>query len=71
MFPDFPSDQEDGMHQGEALAVAYSLEQTKFFTLGCDNLIVGVDHKPLTKILVDLTLDERVDTRLFHLKQRT
>ena len=57
--------------EGEALAVAWSLEQTRFFTLGCNELIVVVDHKPLTKILGDRTLDEIVNTRLFRLKQRT
>jgi len=39
--------------EGEALAVAWSLEQTRFFTMGCDNLLVVVDHKPLVKILGD------------------
>ena len=57
--------------EGEALAVAWSLEHSKYFTLGCDDLIVIVDHKPLTKILGDRTLDEIPNTRLFRLKQRT
>ena len=57
--------------EGEALAVAWSLEQTKFFTLGCDNLIVATDHKPLVKLFGDRTLDEISNTRLFRLKQRT
>merc|ERR1712157_591028 len=29
---------------GEALSVAWSLEQTRYFTMGCDDLIVVVDH---------------------------
>ena len=33
--------------EGEALAIAWSLEQTKYFTQGCDNLLVVTDHKPL------------------------
>lgn len=53
------------------LAVAWSLEQTKYFTQGCDNLLVVTDHKPLTKLLGDRTLDEIYNTRLFRLKQRT
>ena len=57
--------------EGEALAVAWGLEQTKYFTMGCDNLIVVVDHKPLTKVLGDRTLDEIPNPRLFSLKQRT
>ena len=57
--------------EGEALAVAWALEQTKFFTLGCDNLTVVVDHKPLTKVLGDRTLDEIPNPMLFRIKQRT
>ena len=33
--------------EGECLGVQWSLEDTKYFTLGCDVLIVVVDHKPL------------------------
>ena len=57
--------------EGEALAIAWGLEQTKYFTQGCDNLIVVTDHKPLKKIFGDRTLDEISNTRLFQLKQRT
>ena len=57
--------------EGEALAVAWALEHSRFFTLGCDNLVVVTDHKPLTKILGDRTLDEIHNPRLFRLKQRT
>ena len=57
--------------EGEALAVAWGLEQTKYFTEGCDNLLVITDHKPLVKVLGDRTLDEIHNTRLFRLKQRT
>ena len=57
--------------EGEALAVAWALGQTRFFTMGCDDLTVVTDHKPLIKILGDRRLDEIVNTRLFRLKQRT
>ena len=57
--------------EGEALAVAWALEQTRFFTQGCDDLLVVTDHKPLVKLLGDRTLDEIQNTRLFRLKQRT
>ena len=57
--------------EGEALAVAWSLEHTRYFTLGCDDLVVVTDHKPLIKLLGDRTLDEIRNTRLFRLKQRT
>ena len=57
--------------EGEALAVAWGLEQTRYFTQGCDNLVVVTDHKPLVKIFDDRTLDEISNSRLFRLKQRT
>eukprot|EP00794_Sanderia_malayensis_P000860 gene860-152_t len=57
--------------EGEALAVAWGLEQTRYFTQGCDNLVVVTDHKPLVKVFGDRTLDEISNTRLFRLKQRT
>ena len=57
--------------EGEALAVAWSLEQTRFFTMGCNDLLVIVDHKPLTKMLGDRRLDEIDNPRLFRLKRRT
>ena len=57
--------------EGEALAVAWSLEQTRFFTHGCDDLLIVTDHRPLVKIFGDRTLDEIANTRLFRLKQRT
>ena len=57
--------------EGEALAVAWGLEQTRFFTQGCDDLLVVTDHRPLVKIFGDRTLDKIAKTRLFRLKQRT
>ena len=57
--------------EGEALAVAWSLEQTRFFTMGCNDLLMIVDHKPLTKIFGDRRLDEICNPRLFRLKRRT
>ena len=36
--------------EGEALAVKWGLEDTRFFTYGCNKLVVQTDHKPLLKI---------------------
>ena len=44
--------------EGEALAVADALDKACFFVLGCTNLIIAVDHKPLLKIFGDRSLDE-------------
>ena len=59
------------MQEDESLGIAWGLEQTKYFTLGCDDLLIVTDHKPLVKIFGDRTLDEIPNSRLFRLKQRT
>ena len=33
--------------EGEALAVVYALQKTKYFVLGCKQLIIATDHRPL------------------------
>ena len=57
--------------EGEALAAAWALEQTKYFTMGCKNLVLVTDHKPLVQILSDKALDQISNPRIFRLKQRT
>ncbi len=44
--------------EGEALAVLWGLEQTKYFTRSCSSLTVAVDHLPLAKLLGSRTLQE-------------
>jgi len=65
------AEQRNAAIEGEALAVAWGLEQTRYFTEGCDDLVVVTDHKPLVKIFGDRTLDEISNSSLFRLKQRT
>jgi hypothetical protein len=57
--------------EGEALAIAWSIEQTRYFTEGCNDLVVVTDHKPLVNIFGDRTLEEISNSRLFRLKQKT
>ena len=57
--------------EGEALAIAYALEKCKMFTLGCNDLTVATDHKPLIKILGDCSLDNIKNPRLFSRKEKT
>ena len=57
--------------EGEALVIAWALEQTKYFTQGCDNLTVTTDHKPLVGLFGSKSLDQITNPRLFSLKQRT
>ena len=57
--------------EGKALAVVWVLDQTWFFTMGCNALLVIVDHRPLTTIFGDRRLDEIDNPGLFCLKRRT
>ena len=57
--------------EGEALAVADALDKARYFVLGCANLIVAVDHKPLLKLLADRALDDIPNPRLRNLKEKT
>ena len=57
--------------EGECLGVAWSLKKAKYFVLGCENLVVAVDHKPLLGVLGDKSLDDIDNTRLANLKEKT
>ena len=58
--------------EGEALAVADTLDKARHFVLGCRNLTIAVDHKPLLKIFGDRSLEHISNTRLLrNLKERT
>lgn len=57
--------------EGECLAVAWSLEKARMFTLGCKDLLVSTDHKPLIAILGDRALEEISNGRLLRLKEKT
>ena len=57
--------------EGEALAVAWSLEHSRLFTLGCPTLVVATDHKPLLGIFNDRALDKISNPRVQSLKERT
>ena len=47
-----PAEKNYGAIEGEALAVAWALEQTRYFSMGCNDLLI-VDHQPLVKLLGD------------------
>ena len=57
--------------EGEALAVVYGLQSCHMFVLGCPNIIIAVDHKPLVNILNDRALDTISNPRLLNLKEKT
>ena len=57
--------------EGEVLAVADALDKARHFVLGCENLIVAVDHKPLLKLFGDRSLGDISNSRLRNLKEKT
>ena len=57
--------------EGEALAVAWGLEHARMFVLGCNNLMISTDHKPLLGILKHRELGSITNTRILSLKERT
>lgn len=57
--------------EGEALAVVYALEKARHFVLGCSDLTIAVDHKPLLKLFGDRALEDIPNPRLRNLKEKT
>ena len=57
--------------EGEALAVVYALETCRMFVLGCPDLLVATDHKPLVPILNSKALESIKNPRLLNLKEKT
>jgi len=57
--------------EGECLAVARALFKARHFILGCKDLIIATDHKPLLKILNNRSMDDIHNPRLLNLKEKT
>jgi transposase InsO family protein len=57
--------------EGEALAIAWSLQHARMFVLGCKDLMVSTDHRPLLGILKDRDLNSITNPRIFNLKEKT
>ena len=57
--------------EGEALAVADALNKARYFVLGCEDLTIAVDHKPLLKLFGDRSLEDIPNPRLRNLKEKT
>ncbi|MEW8208358.1 MAG: RNase H-like domain-containing protein, partial [Candidatus Thiodiazotropha taylori] len=57
--------------EGDALAVADALDKCRYFVLGCQDLIIAVDHKPLLKLFSDRSLEDIPNSRLRNLKEKT
>ena len=57
--------------EGEALAVAWSLDHAKMFVLGCNDLIITTDHEPLLGIFNDRDLSSVKNPRIQKLKSHS
>ena len=57
--------------EGEALAVVFGLQRCRMFVMGAPNLILAVDHAPLTKIFNDRPLKTISNPRVLQLKEKT
>ena len=57
--------------EGEMLSVVEGLHKCKMFVLGCSQLILAVDHRPLVGLLNDKPLEAIDNPRLFRLKEKT
>ena len=57
--------------EGEATAVAWSLQHPKLFTNRCASLTVSKDHRTLLGVFGDKELSTITNPRLFHIKEKT
>ena len=57
--------------EGEALALVYGLQSCRMFVLDSPNLLVTTDHKPLTRIFNDRSLDSIDNPRVRSFKEKS
>ena len=57
--------------EGETLAIVWCLRKARLFLLGCPNLLIVTDHRPLVGLLKDRALGDITNPRLFRLKEKT
>ena len=57
--------------EGEALAVVWCLKKARLLLLGCPNLTLVTDHRPLVKLFGNRELKDISNPRLFRLKEKT
>ena len=65
-----PAEQKYHPIEGELLAVTWALQKTGYYTLGCERLLILVDHKPLLGLLQSRNLGNIENPRLLHLAER-
>ena len=47
--------------EGECLGVASALHKTRYYTQGCDKLLIGTDHKPPLGVLNDRSMESKME----------
>ena len=57
--------------EGEATALARGLHDTKYYTMGCNQLYGATDHKSLVCVLGDQSLADVENPRLARIKEKT
>ena len=57
--------------EGEMVEVVWSLDDMRFFTLGCRELHIQTDHRALVKLLGNKRLEDIDNRRLVNLKEKT
>ena len=57
--------------EGEALGVVWCLRKARLFLLGCPNLTLVTDHRPLVKLFGDKELKDILNPRLLAMKEKT
>ena len=57
--------------EGESLAVVWALDNARMFALGCRDLMVRTDYKPLLGIFCDRDLNSILNDRISSLKEKT
>ena len=60
-----------GPTEGEALAVAWGLNNANMFVLGCKDVIVIKGHKPLLNVFNHRDLSTITNSRKFKIKEKT
>ncbi|XP_068219192.1 uncharacterized protein [Palaemon carinicauda] len=57
--------------EGEASAMVWCFQKARLFLLGCPNIILVTDHRPLVKVFGDRELKDIANPRLLRLKEKT
>ena len=66
-----PAEENYAPIEGECLAVVNALHKTRYFTQGCDKLLICTDHKPLIPVITTKHLEDIDNPRLMRLVQKT